>query len=338
MTGCIYYFSTAKHIYTLGIFSTFHGADIAPSMHLIPYETLPSIRNFGPGTFIFTDFDRMSSASRDALSRLTDRLAAHGCPVLNHPTATLRRFDLLRQLHRAGLNNFNVYRLPDWREARHFPVFIRRENTHQLPTTNLLPDAHALERAIGMLTERNMIAADMMIVEFGNRRAEDGRYRKYSAFKVGDLIYAQCCYLSSNWWIKFATADKGDAETAEHLDYVATNPHLDQLERIYDIAKIQYGRIDYCVVDGKVQTFEINTNPSIIHRDNATSSSEATYARPHEVALLRLLAGGAGPEEIGNPLYQPGTPPRRPASVSAKVMEVGRLQWTAKPAPAPGGF
>lgn len=334
MTGCIYYFSTAKHIYTLGIFSTFHGAEIAPSLRLIPYETLPSILNFGPGTFIFTDFDRMSPSSRDALSRLTDRLLDQGCLVLNHPAATLRRFDLLRRLNREGLNDFDVYRLRDWRAVRHFPVFIRRENTHQLPSTNLLPDSQALERAITMLSERRMIASDMMIVEFGNRRAEDGKYRKYSAFKVGDFLYAQCCYLSSNWWIKFATADKGDAETAEHLDYVATNPHLDQLERIYDIANIQYGRIDYCVVDGKVQTFEINTNPSIIHRDNATSTSEAIYARPHEEALLRLLPGGAGPEEIRNPLYQPGTPPRRPASVNAKVMEVGRAQWIAKPATA----
>ena len=34
----------------------------------------------------------------------------------------------------------------------------------------------------------------------------------------------------------------------------------------FALANIDYGRIDYGIVDGQVQTFEINNNPSVLTR------------------------------------------------------------------------
>jgi hypothetical protein len=49
----------------------------------------------------------------------------------------------------------------------------------------------------------------------------------------------------------------------EELEYVRTNPHRAQLEEIFTIAGVGYGRIDYSLLDGAVQTWEINLNPTI---------------------------------------------------------------------------
>src|SRR5262249_42167607 len=40
-------------------------------------------------------------------------------------------------------------------------------------------------------------------------------------------------------------------------------PHRQALGEIFQAAGIEYGRIDYSVLDGRIVTWEINTNPTI---------------------------------------------------------------------------
>ncbi len=49
----------------------------------------------------------------------------------------------------------------------------------------------------------------------------------------------------------------------EERDYVFSNPHEARLAEIFQAARIDYGRIDYSLKDGRVQTWEINLNPTI---------------------------------------------------------------------------
>ena len=44
---------------------------------------------------------------------------------------------------------------------------------------------------------------------------------------------------------------------------MVANPHREQLARIFSVARAEYGRIDYAVRDGRVQTWEINLHPTI---------------------------------------------------------------------------
>jgi hypothetical protein len=53
------------------------------------------------------------------------------------------------------------------------------------------------------------------------------------------------------------------AMVLEELDYVTQNPHEQQLAKIFALAQVDYGRIDYSLKDGRVQTWEINLNPTI---------------------------------------------------------------------------
>jgi hypothetical protein len=49
----------------------------------------------------------------------------------------------------------------------------------------------------------------------------------------------------------------------EELEFVSQNPHHEQLLKIFELAGVEYGRIDYAIKDGRVQTWEINLNPTI---------------------------------------------------------------------------
>ena len=46
----------------------------------------------------------------------------------------------------------------------------------------------------------------------------------------------------------------GEARIAEELRYLRENPHEAELREIFSLARVEYGRIDYGVVDGRIQT------------------------------------------------------------------------------------
>jgi hypothetical protein len=50
--------------------------------------------------------------------------------------------------------------------------------------------------------------------------------------------------------------------------YLETNPHEQDLRKIFRLARIDYGRIDYAMLGDRLQVWEINTNPHIIFRRN----------------------------------------------------------------------
>jgi hypothetical protein len=50
---------------------------------------------------------------------------------------------------------------------------------------------------------------------------------------------------------------------AEEREYVEGNPHEAALREICRMARVEYGKIDYAMLDGTPQVWEIATNPSI---------------------------------------------------------------------------
>jgi hypothetical protein len=49
----------------------------------------------------------------------------------------------------------------------------------------------------------------------------------------------------------------------EEYDFIATNPFAEALRPVFDIAGVDYGRVDFGLVAGRPQIYEINTNPDI---------------------------------------------------------------------------
>ena len=65
-----------------------------------------------------------------------------------------------------------------------------------------------------------------------------------------------------DWNLK-TTDLEGPAFDAERDEYLKANPHAREIARIFELARIDFGRIDYGLLDGRPQVWEINTNPTM---------------------------------------------------------------------------
>ncbi len=262
----IYFLVTAEHSYTMEIFRNSWGKGLAQEIKIIPYEHLCWGHDLQPGTYLFSDIERLPARQAEVLSRVWFELAKspQAVRLINHPTQSLRRYELLRKLHTQGINDFNVYRLTENAQPQQFPVFIRKEADHLGNISPLLHSQEELDIAIKELSSSGYFHDDLIITEFIDTADEDGIYRKYAAFIIGDRILPRHLFFSKEWMVKLSQADMSkESFLAEEQAYADEHPHKEQLKEIFQLAGIQYGRIDYGIINGKVQVWEINTNPML---------------------------------------------------------------------------
>jgi len=294
----IFYVTSRKHAYTQAVVLLYHRPDLLKWFRLVRYEDVGLLRGVAAGVVIWTDMDRLSHAELEDAARLADELAPRtGLTQLNHPTRSLQRFALLRRLHDACGNAFNVYR-PDALGADiRYPVFIRDEVGALYEEPPLLHDRAALDDALATLADRKL--SRPMVVEMVGSAGADGHFRKFAAFRIGDTIYAQHCAMSTSWFVKNAPETLTPAHLEEIRAYITANPHADAVKQVFDEADTQYGRIDYTIDQGRMLVFEINTNPTVL---SDPPTRFATYdARPfadRHVDALLALPGATAPETV----------------------------------------
>lgn len=326
MASRIHYYCSNRHCYPLGIFAAYWAKDIAAALRIIPYSHLTMLPVLESGIHIFTDLDRLPRQARAVLAEVADRLGAAGNRVLNHPRRLRTRLGLLQAMHAAGINDFTAYHLSNWREVRRFPVFIRHADGHEKPLTGLLFGPDALRRQAERLIDGGGETSGLIVVEFGNARDRDGRYRKYSAFRVGDHHYASSMQANEHWWVKYSEGESA-ADKAAQAEYAAVDPHREQLVPAWEAAGADYGRMDYCLVNGRVQIFEINSNPTISYLPGEKTVDHDHYAQAHEAALTTLLASHEDGDRIANPEHRPASGCRSAADVHARVIADGKRSW-----------
>jgi hypothetical protein len=254
--------------------------------HVIEYESLTGVSRFGPDTYVFAGLEQLTPSIEPLVARLHDALtAARGARVLNDPRRSLRRLQLLDQLHRLGRNSFRAARAGGDLRGLRYPVFLRQERSHGGSMTPLLNAARDVKTAIGRALVQGYDLDDLLVVEFCETASDDGLYRKYSALRVGDHVHARCLNAGRNWMTKFETSDFTVPLAAEEVEYVSQNPHEQQLMELFDIAGIEFGQIDYAIVDGRAVTWEINMNPTI-----GRSAGPDGGVGPPEVRPIRTRA------------------------------------------------
>jgi hypothetical protein len=217
----------------------------------------------GPATYIFADLERVAPPRLSSLAEEWSKLEAEGGNrLLNHPVRSLRRYELLRTLHEAGINQFNACRLDEVRRPARYPVFIRREEEHDGPMTALIMDPEQYDRELAAIAQQPLARDHLLAVEFCDTRDRNGIVRKYGAACIDGEIKPFHVYISRKLFLKQPTDGIVDAQTAaEELSYFEENPHESQLREIFALARIDYGRIDYGFRKGRLQVWEINTNP-----------------------------------------------------------------------------
>jgi hypothetical protein len=270
----IHYLCSQKHSYPLGSFLEAWAQDMAHRFRQISYESLAS----GPperreGVYIFADLERLTPRGLEVAVAFRNSLRALGdrARVLNDPTRALRRYDLLRTLYDGWINSFDAYRVTEARRPRSLPVFLRREFDHGGPIAPLLATSEQLDVAIARLKAQGDSAEELegtIIVEFRDTADAGGLYRKYGAFNIDGRIFPRHLLFSRNWCVKEPDL-VGPEHVEEELRYAGSFPHAGEIRRIFQIARIDYGRIDYSFYDGRLQVWEINTNPLLVTREMA---------------------------------------------------------------------
>lgn len=243
------------------------GRDLADRIRVLYYQDLHRRRRLPAGTWIFADLERLGPAQLELACRVWDALAASGQPVrlLNDPRRVLTRYALLRELEARGRNRFRAVRATEPLDGLRYPVFVREEREHTGSLTDLLDGPEALDRALDRLARplRGFRRKDLLVVEFCDTSDAHGVFRKYSAVRIGPRILGQYLEFSRSWMVKAARRFYDEDRIREDREYVEENPHAETLRAIFDLAGVEYGRIDYSLLDGSPQVWEINTNPSI---------------------------------------------------------------------------
>jgi hypothetical protein len=257
----IVFLTTATHSYT---HRALIGADAGLEIGVMNYAQAQERRQFPRATYVFTDLDRLPTESLNASAQLYLQLRGQGVRVLNNPARVLSRYGLLRALFRRGVNRFNAYRIEEGVMPRRWPVFLRTDGTHEGPLPELYGNPEVLKAGIESAIAQGLPLSRLLIVEFMAEPARPGLYRKLSCFRIGPASVAHTCVHDTDWVVKLGKLGITPPDLYEdELRIVRDNPYGVAVAQAFETADIEYGRVDFGIVNGKLEIYEINTNPHI---------------------------------------------------------------------------
>jgi len=227
-------------------------------------------------------------------ARKFSRRLQGGHEILNDPHRCLNRFALLKTLHGRGLNYFRAHRPGQLPDDLKFPVFLRRETDHRGSMSELLYSPAELKRAIAKLSFRGrwFLWRRLMVVEYVDCAGADGLFRKYSVMNVGGTLIPRHILFSRNWVTK--KADFVSAATVEEeIAFLDNFPHREEVAEIFRLAGVDYGRVDYGLKSGRVQVWEINTNPTVVP-DHEKIDKRRLPAQTRSAALIAQALAALG--------------------------------------------
>jgi len=271
---------------------------MAPRVELMNYDRPFWSRWAKSATYIFADLDRLGYWDLTLAADLYLQLKKAGLSVWNDPARFQNRYTLLRALHAAGLNDFNAYRSDEIDSIRRFPVFLREIHGHGNPLTGLLETREDAARAVDAAIDGGRPLENLVLIELAAEPIREGLYCKQAAFRIGNAIVPHVAVHDTTWLVKYGrTFDLAieDVYKEEHA-VLEENPFADHLRKVFDIAGIEYGRADFGFYQGRLQVFEINTNPLVGRvlesHPSATRVATMKLALEKYMAAMRAIDGG----------------------------------------------
>jgi hypothetical protein len=298
----IHYLVTGAHPYTIELFIAKFAPELRRWVKVLFYEELETLRELRAGTYIFSDIERLGRREAENAAKVWNAL--NGAPsafrVLNHPTTSMKRYELLKSIQKVrneAIYAYDVYRLIEGRAPRRFPVFVREENEHTGTRAEIRPcySIQEFDVEIERLTTEGRWRDNLIVVELVDTSDKQKIFRKYSAFVAHGRLFPEHVLFSGKWLVKVPVVVNRDTH-AEQERYLQLNPHERELREVCALARIQYGRIDYAVKDGKLCIWEINTNPSL-----GVPMSDGDVDRT--VEMLRWVNIDGGDVMVPNPTY-----------------------------------
>jgi hypothetical protein len=270
---------TRGHGYTL---KQVRKSSAAPRLEVLNYDALIRARWLRHATYIFADLDRLGPQDLEFAAQLYLQMRDRGLPVWNNPARVKTRYALLRALCAAGLNDFNIHRADELDSSIRFPVFLRNVHGHTSPLTDLLHNRQDTQKAFETAVSEGTPAEHVVAVEFAAEPVRPGLYRKLAAFRIGDSIVPHTSVHDTSWLVKYGKIGiAGDELYREESALIRDNPFADHLRKVFELANIEYGRVDFGIYRGRIQVYEINTNPAL--------HAPLPHPSPVRVENLRLM-------------------------------------------------
>lgn len=237
------------------------GYPLRDCIRQMTYADLFRTRSLPRGAWIFSALDALSDAELRMVHHLQCAARDAGLPVYNSAPEALHRYDLLHLLHQSGSNDFRAHRADGPLDTVSFPVFVRVADEHDGSLTPLLHDRTALRRAMAYLWMRGLARYQLLVVEFCETAGADGLYRKYSVLRIADTYIPRHLLIARQWMTKDEYRDTEERLVFEETKFLHENPHAAWARTVFEMAHIEYGRLDYGVRDGRPQAWEINFTP-----------------------------------------------------------------------------
>jgi hypothetical protein len=127
-------------------------------------------------------------------------------------------------------------------------------------------------------------------VEYAAEPLRPGLFRKMSAFRIGDAIVPHISVHDTVWLVKYGRKfDNIEDLYQQELELLQSNPYADHLRKVFDVAGIEYGRADFGMYQGRIQVYEINTNPHVAPPCKHPSPSRISSMKFSWVTYLKAL-------------------------------------------------
>lgn len=228
------------------------------------YDEAFQAKSLPSGTYIFTDLDRLGTWELELAAVVYRVLKEAGAQVINDPAKVRTRYSLLKTLYLEGVNTFQVYRpsLGEWPER--YPVFVRRDHFHSGVLSELIEDETSLRDALDKASKDGIPDSNLMVVEYAAEPTREGLFQKHAVYRIVDRYFRDLTVNESNWVAKFGEHGVAGEELYQNeLDNMQAVPFSETIRQVFEIANIEYGRVDFGIVAGKPQFYEINTNPHV---------------------------------------------------------------------------
>ena len=246
----------------------------APSVELMNYDGLFRSRWIKHATSVFADLDRLGYWDLEMAAELCLQMKKAGLPVLNNPAHFKNRHSLLRALRTAGLNDFDAYRSHEINSIKRFPVFLRKIQGHGKPLSGLLENRESVESAVAAAIAAGTPEENLVLIEFAGEPVRPGLFRKLAAFRIGNAIVPHLSVHDTVWLVKHGRmVDSIEDLYREEYAMLQENPFAEHFQKVFDVAGVEYGRADFSFFQGRIQVFEINTNPHLEEADPHPSAT-----------------------------------------------------------------
>jgi D-alanine-D-alanine ligase-like ATP-grasp enzyme len=160
--------------------------------------------------------------------------------------------------------------------------------------TGLLADPAALAHETATALDAGVSPEQLIVVEFSAEPLACGIWRKLSVYRVGDRLFADSCVHERSWMAKIGPEGIApDDVYADELRLMRENPYGQAMLRVFELAGVEYGRVDFGLVSGRPSVYEINTNPQVEFLPDTPSpyrNETRRLFRDHYLSALAALA------------------------------------------------